>query len=429
MKRYHTSLYFCISTLILLLVLSPFFSKKGASITNSMNASGRDIALIEGTRFEGGGGLIRDTLSYAALLNKRVRIESIRANRPGKGGLRGEHTVSINALSTLTSSKVEGNIPHSREIIFDPHAGLDSFAIQPLYSLDTEIEGAAPIFMVAMLPYILFSGLGPSSSYFSKERIGNGIELTIRAGTLCVRAPSFAYVHQVLIPTFRSINIGEDNLKAREDHDQGWHTEFFSIPGRMAVWAKPFEKPIQSFHLDRRGMVVRIRATIHGPADVLDAFHRTVKEEIENSLIAGWSESVEVLTEAFKTTVPDQYHLLLVAETEGPQAFLGYEQIYPQRGGFPEGPKENSKEIFKIITLVCIRGLYDELAHGNAVDEHLEDMLVPYQALADGFSSVSSEENKKLVQEKPELAVPFGMQNSSFQDKKSLTLLDTSESR
>ena len=366
------------------------------------------MKVIDGTYYEGGGGLIRDTLSYATILSKSIRIESIRANRPGKGGLRVEHTASINALRKLSASTVEGNAPHSREITFYPHAGLSESGSKPLHTIEEQIEGAAGIFMVAMLPYVLFSSLGPARSFSSQERLGDGIEFTIRAGTQCVRAPSFAYVHQVLIPTFRSIGIGEENLKVRKDHEQGWHTEFLSIPGRITAWAKPLKKPLPAFQLDRRGKVVRIRGTIYGPEEVLDSFHETVKREIERSLKPGWSSSIEVLTEAYPSNVPGQFHLLLVAETEGPRAFLGYDQVYPQRAGFPDELKNNNNELLRHITLVCIRGLHDELLHGNAVDEHLEDILVPYQVLADGFSSVTSEQNKEFVQEEQELEVPLG---------------------
>jgi RNA 3'-terminal phosphate cyclase (ATP) len=368
-----------------------------------------NLILIEGTRYEGGGGLIRDTLSYATLLNKPVRVESIRARRPGKGGLRLEHTVSINAMARLSASTVEGNTLYSREITFYPHAALEdsSSGRDPLHSLECQVEGAAAIFMIAVLPYVFFSTLGQASSSFANERIGGGIDLNIRAGTLCVRAPSYAYVQQVLIPTFRSINIGEEHIKVYNEHEQGWHTEFGHTPGRMRVWAKPFNKPLPAFQLERRGTVVRIRATIHGPEETLDVFHEIVRREIKDALKPGWS-SVEVLSDAFASVAAGQYHLLLVAETEHPQAYLGYEQIYPQRGGLPCGLQNSSEELFRYMSLVCIRGLYDELAHGNAVDEHLEDILVPYQALADGFSSTTAGRNAKLVQETENLAIPFG---------------------
>jgi RNA 3'-terminal phosphate cyclase (ATP) len=372
--------------------------------------SEEDLILIEGTRYEGGGGLIRDTLSYATLLNKPVRVESIRANRPGKGGLRLEHTDSINAMARLSASTVEGNTPCSREITFYPHAALEdsSSGRDPLHSLEIQVEGAAAIFMIAVLPYVFFSTLRPASSSFANERIGGGIDLNIRAGTLCVRAPSYAYVQQVLIPSFQSINIGEEHLKVYNDHEQGWHTEFGHTPGRMRVWAKPFNKPLLAFQLERRGTVVRIRATIHGPGETLDVFHEIVRREIKDALKPGWSSSVEVLSDAFASVAPGQYHLLLVAETEHPRAYLGYEQIYPQREGLSRGLQNSSEELFRYITLVCIRGLYDELAHGNAVDEHLEDILVPYQVLADGFSSSTAKRNAELVQENENLTIPFG---------------------
>ncbi|KAL2842510.1 RNA 3'-terminal phosphate cyclase/enolpyruvate transferase [Aspergillus pseudodeflectus] len=385
--------------------------------------SNTGITVIDGTRYEGGGGLIRDTLSYATILNKPVRIESIRANRPGTGGLRLEHTVAIDTVSKLAASIVDGNTPASREITFRPHAAPEvhsfrsSFPLQQsLHSMEVTVEGAAAILMVAVLPYVLFSTLGPAAtkSFSAREALGDsGIEFTIRAGTLCVKAPSFVYVHQVLLPTFRAIGISEENLQLRDDYEQGWHTDFARVPGRMTMWARPLARPLPAFQLERRGAVVRLRAMIHGPVDILNAFHATVRQEIQGALTLGPgcspSSSVEVLSEAFASTAPGQYHLLLVAETEGPRAFLGYEQVYPQKEGFPHGLESNTAELHRHLTRVCLRGLYDELAHGNAVDEHTEALLIPYQVLAHGFSSTTAERNKQLVQENEELAVPFSM--------------------
>jgi RNA 3'-terminal phosphate cyclase (ATP) len=374
--------------------------------SNNNNSSG--ITIVNGSKYEGGGGLLRDIISYASILNKPVEISSIRANRPGHGGLRLEHTVAINALSILTAANVVGNSPWSRHLAFHPHASPDASGRSAICSLDKTTEGSAAIFMLAVMPYVLFSGLGPAGA-FSAEALQDGIEFTIRAGTLCVKAPSFAYVQQVIVPTFRLIGIGEENLKVSQNHEQGWHTDFVKVPGRMTVWIKPLRSPLKALFLDRRGKVVRIRATVHGPKEVLDLFHDTVRKELSDALKS--LSLIEVVSDALISIFPEQFHLLLVAETDSPITFLGYEQVYPQLDRYPVGLEKNLDQLFTHLTRVCIRGLYDELSHGNAVDEHLEGMLVLYQTLADGFSSVTAERNEQFVKENSELEIPFGMWN------------------
>ena len=57
--------------------------------------------VIAGNSHEGGGGVVRDSLTYSTILDKKIRIESIRAGRSGTGGLRSEHTVAILRRSDL----------------------------------------------------------------------------------------------------------------------------------------------------------------------------------------------------------------------------------------------------------------------------------------------------------------------------------------
>lgn len=57
---------------------------------------------ICGTQFEGGGGLIRDAMTYSTILNRSLHIFNIRANRPGVGGLRKEHVVAVDTMARLS---------------------------------------------------------------------------------------------------------------------------------------------------------------------------------------------------------------------------------------------------------------------------------------------------------------------------------------
>lgn len=382
--------------------------------TNSM--AGQDFVVLEGTHYEGGGGLIRDVLSFSSLLNQNVQINSIRANRPGIGGLRVEHTVAVGTMAYLTGAIVEGNETASRQIVFKPHENPSAAAIEDGKHLDITVEGSAAIFMIAMIPYILFSHLG-AAAHTQPVIPKAGIQLTIRAGTLCVKAPSYHSVLQVLLPTLKAIGIGEEYIKLDAQYDQGWHTDYVKIPGRVTLWAKPLQAPLKAFILEKRGELSIIHVTAHAPASEHGDFGAAVKEEIEAALgkrNSGTNFQLDVRVQTLQSSVSDQYHLLLVAETINPSTRIGYEEVFPQTSGFPEGLALHKDRLYIHLARVCLRGLINELRSGNAVDENVEDMLVIYQSLADGFSSVTAPGNAKLASEDPRLKIPLEIPSDDY---------------
>ena len=60
---------------------------------------------LDGSYGEGGGQILRTSLSFSALLGAPVRIERIRAGRP-KPGLRPQHLTAVRALARITGAEV-----------------------------------------------------------------------------------------------------------------------------------------------------------------------------------------------------------------------------------------------------------------------------------------------------------------------------------
>ncbi|KAI0977170.1 RNA 3'-terminal phosphate cyclase/enolpyruvate transferase [Xylaria arbuscula] len=361
-----------------------------------------DVIDIDGSIYEGGGGLIRYATTYSSLLNKPIHIHSIRANRPEVQGLRSEHTIAINTLAQLAAASVEGNTARSRELQYNPHTHPELLRKQPQANIEIKTEGAASILLIALLPYILFSHVAPqvsqSGRIFSKDQT---FELVIRAGTLCVKAPSVFYMRYVLLPTLRLIGIGERHISLSEEHEQGWHTEAAKYPGKIVVRVKPLTRALPGFILEQRGQIKTLRATAHVPPRVLPDFKKQLHMEISNLLSnkKPQDSQIEVFIEVSASAASGQYHLLLSVETSLPTAFLGYEEVYPQGDRFPAEIKDNQAKIAEYLIFGCIRGIWKELRKGNSVDEHAEDVLVLYQTLASGFSSVESGHNDRLVEE------------------------------
>ncbi|KAE9376506.1 EPT/RTPC-like protein [Stipitochalara longipes BDJ] len=378
------------------------------SNSNTSAETDHGVAVVlAGNTLEGGGGLIRDALTYSTIFDKGVRIESIRADRPGPGGLRVEHTIAIDVMSSLCNAKVEGNAVESRTLTYLPYQASSSVQVSPKDRLELELEGSASISLVALFPYLLFSHLSPASDA-SHQISRHGINLKILGGTLCVKAPSIHYLIHVLIPTLNSIGFA-GQLGLAPEYKQGWHTEHYKTRGMIQAWVKPLEKPVLAFQLLGRGRIVEITAigTVKPSTSAMAAFERILRRELQSVFESSRGPheptppTISIRIEPSNQPAeyhPTQYHLFLAARAEAPEAYLGYDQVYPQSdAGFPSIPEDNEELILTFLTRVCIRGLVEELQTGSSVDDHLMDILTPYQVLAVGRSTIAlkSEEGSR----------------------------------
>src|SRR5258708_34514095 len=86
---------------------------------------------IDGAFGEGGGQILRTSLSLSLVTGKPFRIERIRAARKTPGLLR-QHLTSVNAAAQIGRAETSGAHMGSRELTFAPSAvvpGEYSFAI------------------------------------------------------------------------------------------------------------------------------------------------------------------------------------------------------------------------------------------------------------------------------------------------------------
>ena len=74
---------------------------------------------IDGNYGEGGGQILRSSLSLSAILNRPIRISRIRAGRK-KSGLAPQHLTSVNAVAAITNAEVTGGQLGSQTLTFHP---------------------------------------------------------------------------------------------------------------------------------------------------------------------------------------------------------------------------------------------------------------------------------------------------------------------
>jgi RNA 3'-phosphate cyclase len=139
---------------------------------------------LDGAYGEGGGQLLRTSLSLAVLLGEPVKITDIRARR-AKPGLRPQHLAGVKALGQISRAEVEGATLGSRELTFKPRTikGGDYFFD---VAEKTGSAGSVALVAQALLPPLLAA----------RETT----TLTIRGGTHVAWSPPAHYLIHVFLP-------------------------------------------------------------------------------------------------------------------------------------------------------------------------------------------------------------------------------------
>ena len=146
---------------------------------------------LDGSFGEGGGQIVRTSLSLAALLGEAVKLTNIRAGR-SKPGLRPQHLTAVKALSQITQAEVEGATLGSRELTFrprPPRGGRYFFDVAE----KTGSAGAVTLVAQALLPPLL-TAREPAN-------------LTIRGGTHVAWSPPAHYFMDVFLPVLAELGV------------------------------------------------------------------------------------------------------------------------------------------------------------------------------------------------------------------------------
>ena len=138
---------------------------------------------IDGSQGEGGGQILRSSLSLAICTQQPFRIRNIRARRE-KPGLMRQHLTAVRAAAQICDASVEGDAVGSRELTFRPgplEPGDYSFAIGT--------AGSCTLVLQTVLPPLL------TAKTASTVRISGG---THNKG-----APPFDFLQRAFLPLLR----------------------------------------------------------------------------------------------------------------------------------------------------------------------------------------------------------------------------------
>ncbi len=139
-----------------------------------------DAVEIDGSYGEGGGQVIRTSLTLAAITQKPLRITGIRANRPNPG-LQPQHLTACKAVRNVCRGTLEGAEIGSRELAFKPGP-----IVGGRYDFDIGTAGSVTLVAQALVPILL--------------RASKRSEIRISGGTHVMKSPGYDYFERVFLP-------------------------------------------------------------------------------------------------------------------------------------------------------------------------------------------------------------------------------------
>lgn len=135
---------------------------------------------IDGATGEGGGQVVRTSLSLSLFTGRPVRVRRIRAGRE-RPGLRRQHLTAVRAAAAVGDGEVEGASPGGEELVFRPGR------VRPgRYRFDVGSAGSAVLVLQTVLPPLL--GAGGES------------DLTVDGGTHAAHAPPYDFLAASYLP-------------------------------------------------------------------------------------------------------------------------------------------------------------------------------------------------------------------------------------
>ncbi|KAJ3555126.1 hypothetical protein NP233_g12281 [Leucocoprinus birnbaumii] len=363
--------------------------------------NGSDIQVIDGSVLEGGGQILRNTISLAGLLRKSIRIENIRHGRT-KPGLKNQHRTGLQLAAEISHAKLTGASNGSTVIEFEPDKdkGID---LPGSWEADTVTAGSTTLLMQIALPLLLFR---------SSSQSGNGSSvLRLLGGTNAEQAPQIDYTRHIFIPFFRTHFLPLSSAPSSpsvelEIKKRGY---FPKGGGELEVRVQPLEpgqklRSVELVHAPR-GRLVRVGGIAHyaGLPRVVgegmrDAAVKMVRDNVRKGIwcppgtrarIAplsatisdGEEEEQEVLVDIMVRREPNQLTrgagsgIVVWAEFEN-GAVLGGSAV--GKKGFEPAD----------VGRATVEELGKAIESGGCVDEWMQDQMIIFMALAEGRSEV-----------------------------------------
>lgn len=310
---------------------------------------------IDGSRKSGSGTIVRDAVSLSALAAQDLHLTNIRTKRP-KPGLRAQHLRGIEAITELCRGRLEGASIGSREIRFFPGRVIRGGR----YEWDIGTAGSTTMLVLCVLPLALYADK-PSS-------------FRITGGLFQDFAPSLYSLQYVLLPLLKSMGAQIDLTIIRPGY----------VPkgqGQIAIDVMPLKRPLAPLNLTAQGSLVEIKGIALSSLLKERLVSDRMAEECQKKLqTAGYSARIDLLYDTEENPVYEKS----AAQAGAALAVWARTDKGCLLGADCAGAPRRSSEFIgrKVADM-----LTETLQSGATLDFHMADQIIPFAALADGWST------------------------------------------
>jgi RNA 3'-terminal phosphate cyclase (ATP) len=298
------------------------------------------VIIIDGSKGEGGGQVLRTSLARSLATGTPFRINHIRAARPRPGLLR-QHLTAVQAAAAIGRARVDGDAIGSLTLTFTPGAVQAGD-----YAFSVGTAGSATLVLQTILPPLL--------------RAAARTTVTLEGGTHNPWAPPFDYLQRVFLPIVNRLGPRvEATLERCGFYPAGG--------GRFVVTIDPAPQLARLELLDRGDIVGRrvVALVAHLPRSIGE-------REVSTALgLLNWEEA--------------SGRVDAIADTPGPGNVvfveLESEHVTELCTGFGEVGKSAEK-----VADDPVKEMRRYLGAGVPVGCHLADQLLPLLAVGSGGS-------------------------------------------
>lgn len=303
---------------------------------------------IDGSILEGGGQVLRNSISLSAILGIPVRILNIRANR-SKPGLAPQHLKGVELVAEMCQAKLNGAHIRSTQLEFKPGKIRGGH-----YVADTRTAGSISLLLQVALPCAVMAD-GP-------------VTLELKGGTNAEMAPQIDYMTEVFKHAVKHFGV-DFNLTI---HRRGY---FPKGGGHVTVEVSPLRR-VQAADVTRGGEVAAVYGWSYTagclPIKMAYSMADGAKEKLR-----GICKNIHI--ECYKE------------ETQfAPENASGIVLTSKLSSGYILGGDALGKRGVDAVEVGRTAGemLRDAIRSGACVDSYTQDQLIVYMALADGRSRV-----------------------------------------
>ena len=296
-----------------------------------------EMITIDGSQGEGGGQILRTSLSLSAIYGQPFEMVNVRANRE-KPGLKRQHLTCVRAVAEICGAKVAGDEVGSMRLTFEPGPIRGG-----TYRFDIGTAGSVTLVAQTVVPVLLRAD-APS-------------EVTITGGTHVPFAPVWEFFAETYLPELRTMGAEVE----AEMEQCGFYP---AAGGVIKLRIKPFDESMKHpYRLMELGAFKGGRVV-----GVVSGISRGIAEA-EVGIIAGQFRDLGLQTEVREIAAfgPGNYCF----------AQLDYERASVVLSGV--GTYNRSR---KAVAHEVVSQMRDFLKAGKACEKHLADqLLAPLEVL------------------------------------------------